>query len=164
MSCDHLNRYPADKIKVRRKNNSISDERGLNFDRNAAILLNSHFLNLMNMKTHFWLLLVSMVLRYIELVACSVWHCHMIFIFTQTIEQTIVSVCTSDFLAFLLFFFYHAVCKQVERLPLLVIKTMTLKSQTNINRQQDARWRKKFVRARLITLVSQSKHEAGKRS
>ena len=37
---------------------------------------------------------------------------------------------------------------------------MTLKSQTNtqINRQQDARRQKKFVRARLITLVSQSKH------
>ena len=51
---------------------SISDERGLDFDRNAAILLKSRFLNPMNMKTHFWLLLV---LRYIE-VACSVWHCH----------------------------------------------------------------------------------------
>ncbi len=140
---------------------SISDERGLNFDRNAAILLKSRFLNPMNMKTHFWLLLV---LRYIE-VACSVWHCHIIFIFTQTIEQTIVSVCTSDFLAFFLFFFYYVVCKQVERLPLLVIKTMTLKSQTNIqiNRQQGARRQKKFVRARLITLVSQSKH-GGKRS
>ena len=98
-------------------------------------------------------------------VACSVWHCHIIFIFTQTIKQTIVSVCTSDFLAFFLFFFYYVVCKQVERFPLLVIKTMTLKSQTNIqiNRQQDARWRKKIVRALLITLVSQLKH-GGKRS
>ena len=117
---------------------SISDERGLNFDRNAAIPLKSRFLNPMNMKTHFWLLLV---LRYIE-VAGSVLHCHnIIFIFTQTIEQTIVSVCTSDFLAFFLFFFYYVVCKQVEILSLLVIKTMTLKSQTNIqiNRQQDAR-------------------------
>ncbi len=37
---------------------SISDERGLNFDRNAAILLKGPFLNLVNMKTHFWLLLV----------------------------------------------------------------------------------------------------------
>ena len=49
---------------------------------------------------------------------------------------------------------------------------MTLKSQTNIkintqvyikDNKLDARWRKKFVRARLITLVSQSKH-GGKRS
>ena len=141
----------------------MSDERGLNFDRNAAILLKSHFLNLMNMKTHFWLLLV---LRYIK-VACSAWHCHIIFIFTQTIEQTIVMQCLYVRFPgfFFLFFFYYVVCKQVERLPLLVIKTMTLKSHTNIqiNRQQDARWRKQFVCARLITLVSQSKH-GGKRS
>ncbi len=142
---------------------SISDERGLIFDRNAiVILLKSRFLNPMNMKTHFWLLLV---LRYIE-VACSVHVAlpYIIFIFTQTIEQTIVSVCTSGFLAFFLFFFYYVVCKQVERLPLLVIKTMTLKSQTNIQitrRQQDARicscspnyfgqpiktWRKTFLK------------------
>ncbi len=75
-------------------------------------------------------------------------------IFTQTIEQTIVRVFVRRFLAFFLFLFYYVVCKQVERLPLLVIKTMTLKSQTNIqiNRQQDARRRKKFVRARLISL------------
>ncbi len=140
---------------------SISDERGLNFDRNAAILLKSRFLYPMNMKTHFWLLLV---LRYIK-VACSVWHRHIIFIFTQTIEQTIVSVCTSDFLAFFSLFLLLCSLQTSRKTPTLVIKTMTLKSQTNIqiNRQQDARWRKKFVRARLITLVSQSKH-GGKRS
>ena len=117
------------------------------------------------MKTHFWLLLV---LRYIE-VACSVLLSVALpyNIFTQTIEQTIVSVCTPDVhvLAFFSFSSVIVVCKQVERLPLLVIKTVTLKSQTNIqiNRQQDARWRKKIVVARLITLVSQSKH-GGKRS
>ena len=56
------------KSKSEEKTMSISDERGLNIDRNAAILLKNRFLNPMNMKTHFWLLLV---LRYIQ-VACSV--------------------------------------------------------------------------------------------
>ena len=137
----------------------ISDERGLDFDS----LLKSRFLNPMNMKTHFWLLLHGLEIHRSRLLSVALPY--IIFIFTQTIEQTIVSICTSDFLAFFLFFFYYVVCKQVERLPLSVIKTMTLKSQTNIqiNRQQDARRQKIFVRARLITLVSQSKH-GGKRS
>ena len=112
---------------------SISDERGLNFDRNAAILLKSRFLNPMNIKTHFWLLLHGLEIHRSRLLSVALPY--IIFIFV------IVSVCTSDFLAFFLFFFYYVVCKQVERLPVLVIKTMTLKSQTNIqiNRQQDAR-------------------------
>ncbi len=110
---------------------SISDERGLNFDRNAAILLKSRFLNPMNIKTHFWLLLHGLEIHRSRLLSVALPY--IIFIFV------IVSVCTSDFLAF--FSLYYVVCKQVERLPLLVIKTMTLKSQTNIqiNRQQDAR-------------------------
>ncbi len=39
------------------KRMSISDKKGLNFDRNATIMLKTFVLNPINMKNYFWLLL-----------------------------------------------------------------------------------------------------------
>ena len=44
------------------KTMSISDKKGLNFDRNATIMLKIFVLNPMNMKNYFWLLLACNVL------------------------------------------------------------------------------------------------------
>ncbi len=102
------------------------DERGLNFDRNAKILLKSHFPNQMNMRTHFWLLLV---LRYIEV------------------------VCSASLPLIIIFY-----ADQCQPNTGLVWKAKQDLASVQINRQQDAQRRKNFVRARLVTLVSQSKH------
>ncbi len=93
---------------------SILDGRGLNFDRNAAILLESRFFK---SNEHENSLLASLGLeihRSRLLSVAGVAQCGIAHIFTQTVEQTIVSeivsICTSDFLAFF-FFFYYVVCK-----------------------------------------------------
>ncbi len=64
------------------KTMSISGKKGLNFDRNATILLKIFVLNPMNMKNYFWLLLAmssrgskrkSKSVSDYTLVACSMW-------------------------------------------------------------------------------------------
>ncbi len=88
---------------------SISDERGLNFDRNAAILLKSRFFNKSNEHENSLFASFGLEIHRSRLLSFAQ--------FTQTIEQTIVSVCTPDFLAFFSFSSIIVVCKQVERLP-----------------------------------------------
>ncbi len=108
---------------------SISDERGLNLDRNAAILLKSRFLNLMNMKTHFWLLLVF----------CLQIHRSRLFsLLSVALPYNILRRPLSLFVrfsGFFLLFFYYSSLKTNIKTPMhfsLVLKTMTLKSQTSI--------------------------------
>ncbi len=104
-------------------------------------MLKSRFLNPMNIKTHFWLLLHGLEIHRSRLLSVALPYIYIYFYADHRADH-----CQCLYVRFpgffsLYFFFYYVVCKQVERLPLLVIKTMTLKSQTNIqiNRQQDAR-------------------------